>query len=425
MDSINAWSDSSIALTWIRTKPHLLQTFECHRVQYIQNSERAIKWRHIQSELNPADIASRGFSARQLLHTDMWWSPHWLRNSEENWPHSVISMHKDMPGFKKHIHISTPVQPWDLSLLERVSSFTKLINVTAYVLRYVRNLQLSKRDRNENKILSLKETRNATKYWVRKIPAISFSSELISLRKGKSVCTSLQKLSIFLDEEGMIRVGGRIKHSELRYGSRHPYLLPKDTKFVHLLIEYYHRSHCHAATNALIAILRREYWITSVRRQVSHFVRKCITCFRFRPSIQPPFMADLPADRVTVARSFARTATDFAGPYSVKTSLLRNAKSYKAYLCVFVCLATKAVYLEVVSTLSVEGFIAAFTRFVCRRGLPTLIRSDRDTNFVGANNYLKEVNNFLLHNELVLEEEFRSQNINWQFNPPASPHMGG
>lgn len=124
-------------------------------------------------------------------------------------------------------------------------------------------------------------------------------------------------------------------------------------------------------------------------------------------------MSDLPADRVTAARPFSNVSTDFAGPYLVKASLLRNAKSVKAYLCIFVCSASKAVHIEVVSSLSAESFIACLTRFVSRRGLPTLIRSDRGTNFVGARSHLKEVNQFLLANEFILKEEFRSQNIRW------------
>lgn len=425
IDSLNAWSDSSIALTWINSKPHLLQTFEGNRVQFIQKSEREIRWRHIQSELNPADIASRGLAAKQLINCEMWWSPFWLSRPESRWPRPTVDIPDDIPGFKKTINLVTPTESWSPALLEKVSSFSKLIRITAYVLRFVKNLRLSKEKRNLSSVLSLEETRYATKLWIKIIQSESFGSELSSMKQGKSVCTSLQKLSVFLDSEGIIRVGGRLKRSNLSYGARHPYLLPKDNRFVQLLIEHYHRSYCHAATTALIAILRRDYWITSVRRQVSHVIRKCHVCFRFRPSIQPPFMADLPADRVTAAPPFSGTATDFAGPFLVKSSLLRNAKSLKAYLCVFVCLATKAVHLEVVSSLSVEGFIAAFTRFVSRRGLPNIIRSDRGSNFVGANNYLKEVNQFLIDHESIFKEEFRRQNIHWKFNPPASPHMGG
>lgn len=426
VQEMTAWSDSSIVLTWLGSKPHMLQTFECNRVQYIHNSERVIQWRHVASELNPADAASRGMSAKELKNHHLWWSPQWLHLRQEEWPKTSVKLPTEMPGYKKIVNSITTSEPWDFLLLDRVSSFCKLINVTAYVLRYQRNLKVKSEERNLSKVLSLEETRNATKYWIRRIQEDSFSSEVQSLRKGKQVCTSLQKLSIFLDEDGMIRVGGRLKNSSLQYGTCHQYLLPKDHRFVQLLIEYYHRSYCHAATTALMAIIRREYWITSIKRQLSKVIRSCIKCFRCRPVVvQPPFMADLPADRVTAARPFSGVATDFAGPYLVKSSLLRNAKSVKAYLCVFVCLATKAVHLEVVSSLSVEAFIAAFTRFVSRRGLPSLIRSDRGTNYVGANNYIKEVCQFLVKNEIILKEEFRRQNIHWEFNPPASPHMGG
>ncbi|GBP58638.1 hypothetical protein EVAR_38877_1 [Eumeta japonica] len=92
-------------------------------------------------------------------------------------------------------------------------------------------------------------------------------------------------------------------------------------------------------------------------------------------------MSDLPADRVTSSGVFNTVQTDFAGPFFVKASKLRNAKLLKAYLCVFVCSASKAVHLEVVGDLSTEGVLAALTRFTSRRGLPSTIRSDCGTNY--------------------------------------------
>lgn len=427
IDSITAWSDSSIVLAWLKTQPHLLQTFECNRVQYIQDSPRKMQWRHVPSEANPADCASRGVTAEELINHQLWWDVPWLEREESEWPQkSTTRTPINIPGFKKVINTSTvQEEPWDIQLLDRVSSFPKLINTTAYVLRYISNLRADKDQRNNSKILSLHETRRATEYWIKRVQDLEYQAEIGQLKQNKRVITSLQKLSIFLDEQGVIRVGGRLKHSKLSYGARHPILLPKDNKFVQLLVEYYHKSHCHVGTNGLIAILRRDYWITSVRKQASRTIRRCTRCFRFAAAEQPPRMADLPADRVRRARPFAGVATDFAGPYLVKSSLLKNARSVKAYICVFVCLATKAIHVELVSSLSVEAFVAAFSRFVSRRGLPSLIRSDRGTNFVGANKYLREVNQFLLDKEHILKEQFRRQNIHWEFNPPASPHMGG
>lgn len=425
LDSINAWSDSTIVLSWLNTKPHMLQTFECNRVQDIQNSKRHMTWRHIRSELNPADVASRGMSANDLIGFNLWWSPDWLLQDESHWPSLPVTMPHNLPGFKKMVNFITPVESWEDVLLSRVSSYSKLINITSYVLRFCRNIRLPKDQRNRQPVLTLEETRQATKHWIKKIQLDAFKDEIILINKGKLVCKSLQKLSVFIDEEHIIRVGGRLKKSSLPYGARHPYLIPKDHRWGQLLIEYYHKVYCHASTNALIGILRREYWITSVRRQVSKVIRKCLVCFRFKAVTQQPFMADLPADRVTAARPFSGVATDFAGPYLVKSSLLRNAKSVKAYLCIFVCLGTKAVHLELVSSLSTEAFIAAFTRFVSRRGLPSLIRSDRGTNFIGSNSYLRDVNRFLVNNEIILKEEFLRQNIRWEFNPAGAPHMSG
>lgn len=71
LDSINAWSDSTIVLSWLNSKPHMLQTFECNRVQEIQNSKRHMTWKHIRSELNPGDVVSRGMSsAKDILNSE-------------------------------------------------------------------------------------------------------------------------------------------------------------------------------------------------------------------------------------------------------------------------------------------------------------------------------------------------------------------
>lgn len=138
-----------------------------------------------------------------------------------------------------------------------------------------------------------------------------------------------------------------------------------------------------------------------------------------------PIMGDLPVDRVSVTRPFSGVGTDFAGPFTVKVSHLRNAKTYKCYLCVFVCLSTKAVHLELVSALSTESFIAALGRFVSRRGLPSLIRSDCGTNYQGADRYLREVHQFLMDKDSEIGKELAGRGVTWKFDPPACPHWGG
>lgn len=137
-------------------------------------------------------------------------------------------------------------------------------------------------------------------------------------------------------------------------------------------------------------------------------------------------MAALPPERVTFSLPFTYTGVDFAGPFSVKSSPLRNAKLLKAYAAVFVCFSTRAVHLEVCSDLSTDAFLAAFSRFISRRGQPKTLFSDNGRNFVGANyKLLKEHSQFLKSIDKSLMDKYSTQGLNWSFIPPYAPHMGG
>ncbi|XP_059052312.1 uncharacterized protein LOC131846909 [Achroia grisella] len=86
LDAIYSWTDSKIVLAWIKTPPHLLQTFEANRVSQITSSDFPSEWHHVPGSINPSDCASRGLSASSLLNHDLWWSPSWLTESPNHWP---------------------------------------------------------------------------------------------------------------------------------------------------------------------------------------------------------------------------------------------------------------------------------------------------------------------------------------------------
>lgn len=94
-------------------------------------------------------------------------------------------------------------------------------------------------------------------------------------------------------------------------------------------------------------------------------------------------------------------------------------------MCIFVCFCTKAVHLELVSSLTTEAFLATLKRFIARRGKPSDIFSDNGTNFVGAVKEMREVKRFLLGTEDFLKSNLRNEQIEWHFMPPRSPNFGG
>jgi hypothetical protein len=139
-------------------------------------------------------------------------------------------------------------------------------------------------------------------------------------------------------------------------------------------------------------------------------------------------MGDLPPSRVTPARPFLSTGTDFCGPFNAKVLNLRAIRHTKVYICVFVCMVTKAVHLEVVTDLTTDAFIAALIRFVSRRGLCVQLFSDCGTNYVGADNTLQRTIKetlFSTDSQKKLLHFATSRGIEFKFNPPAAPHQGG
>lgn len=139
-------------------------------------------------------------------------------------------------------------------------------------------------------------------------------------------------------------------------------------------------------------------------------------------------MGSLPAPRVTISHPFSVSGVDFAGPYSVRRNHGKATRGNpnttdKVWICIFFCMSTKAVHLDLAYGLSLEAFLETFARFVSHRGSCKELWSDNGTNFVGSNNELKRVldewQGSLPHQQLA------NYQTNWQFIPPGAPHQGG
>ncbi|CAK1597985.1 unnamed protein product [Parnassius mnemosyne] len=137
-------------------------------------------------------------------------------------------------------------------------------------------------------------------------------------------------------------------------------------------------------------------------------------------------MGDLPEVRVTPSRPFLHAGVDFAGPLQILTTRGRGIKTNKAYICIFICMATKAIHLELVGDMSTNAFLGAFKRFIARRGKYSHIWSDQGSNFIGANRELKDLwQQARLEIPGSLSDILAEDGTQWHFNPPYSPNFGG
>lgn len=424
------WCDSNITLSWIKSSPHQWKIFIANRVSQIQSYTTPDDWFYVNTRENPADLLSRGLNPGSLVSEPLWWhGPTWLNKSINEWPQRVFSNSDhstfDMPEKRAVKPLSFPivVHDKDDSLFKRFSSFTKLQRVVAYCQRFLRNSKLSIISRSIGP-LSVDELNVALKTLIRLVQENAFATDFHNLKKSNSVSNNSKLLSLnpFIDQDNIIRVGGRLQNSNFTYSKKFPIVLPSDHTFSMLLVRFEHIRLLHGGPQLVLSNLRERYWLISGRNLVRKVIRTCVTCSRLNPSKVQYLMGELPIHRVSQCRAFYNVGIDFCGPFLLRDRLTRNFKKIKAYVCLFVCLSTRAVHLELVSDLSTDAFIASLRRFFARRGLSANIYSDHGSNFLGARN---EIQRFFNQHKITIQDKLTLDNVKWHFIPPRSPHFGG
>lgn len=424
------WCDSMIVLGWLSASPGTLKPFVRNRVSEIREGFGAYTWRYVPSKDNPADLVSRGLSADLIGQSSMWWSgPSFLLTDSSLWPsmpnadvntilpellksHSININNQSLPITNPNIH-NNSLQ----TLINNSSNYLHLQRLLAYVFRFINR---AKRIHTHSLTLTNSELSYSADFIVKTVQREMFPEEykLLSLGKPLPNKNRLKKLSPFV-ESGIIRVGGRLDNSCYDYNVRHPIIICSKHNFTKLIFNTYHLRLFHAGPQLLLATIRHEYWPLGGRNIAKSTVYKCVKCQRFNGRTVQPIMGNLPKERVQLEFPFLETGTDYAGPILLADRKGRGCRLVKSYICVFVCLATRAVHLELVSDLTKHAFIAALNRFIARRGKPKTIYSDNGTTFIGTCNEIAS----------ILKQDFSSEmadtGINFQFIPAYTPHFGG
>ncbi|XP_055714250.1 uncharacterized protein LOC129808497 [Phlebotomus papatasi] len=230
---------------------------------------------------------------------------------------------------------------------------------------------------------------------------------------------AMKKLHPFLDEERILRVGGRLGHLDDDYNTKYPKILPR-SDLTKLIIREMHLSLLHPGPQLLLAHCRRRYWPIGGRHITRNVVHMCKACFVHKTSRENQIMADLPKHRISLVRAFSSVAIDCCGPFFIRTGAESRGRTQRIDIVVFVCTSTKAVHLEIVSSLSSEAFMSSFRRFTSRRGVCKEVFSDNGRNFLGAS---RELQRLLAEEAQTIQDQTINQNITWHFQPARSPHF--
>ncbi|XP_023248344.1 uncharacterized protein LOC111644037 [Copidosoma floridanum] len=439
------WSDSSTVLSWLYSSEPVGNDLVDNYVHHIQELTAHGTWRYVPSSDNPADIATRGAEPSTLQHNTLWWTgPSWLTGPPSTWP-STLQQPPSPTGHYdggRHTIASTTCLTILQGSRDFMDDFSNLLRMLQVLVR-CRRFILILRTRIECKKLmtgiripdcmkseapiTVAELQHSLLCCAKLSQVRYFAADIKTLKNSLPVKISspLSRLSAFLDDEGILRVGGRLRHSLLAYEEKHPPVLDARCPLSRLVIDWAHQRALHGGFRSTYSHVMRRAWIVGGAVEIKRRVHQCVVCSKAPARPLHQFMAPLPTARVTPARPFTRTGVDYAGPFSILRSKGRGAKSVKGYVAVFVCMWSKALHLEPVGDLTTASFLGALTRFIGRRGKPKEIWSDNATNFHGADHELKQLMAGANHDWDSVAESLANEGIDWHFIPPSAPHFGG
>ena len=299
-----------IVLRYIFNETKRFVTFVANRVAVIREGSRPSQWRHIRSEANPADLASRGIKASETKKLEVWkHGPDFLWKDSKEWLQQPADLHQELShqdeGEKKErITVNACAEKEDFwgTLFERFSIWEKLRRVVAWVIRGAcKLLQLRKKSaaatvspmKPEEKVahLLLSDVEEAERSIVKYVQIQTFPEELSSPNPSKGPLT---KLKPFVNQ-GVLRVGGRLDRADFSYNAKHPMILPGEHRVTEMIILHYHHANGHVGPHQLLAEIRQRFWIVNGVSPIRRVLRQCHECKRQNAAVGEQIIAPLPA----------------------------------------------------------------------------------------------------------------------------------
>ena len=418
VNSMYFWSDSLTALFWINRSKEMKQFVE-NRVAEIRRLTDVNSWNHCPGKDNPADIPSRGCKARDLDNNLLWWNgPAWLKKDSSEWPKREeirLTPKEAIVELKRDNHKDQVLFVGDNEIIkkESYSSLSRLLRVTGWTFRFMKNLQYKRKGIPlSTGELTSRELCNVELFWVREAQKnFQAPGKLQQLKKS---------LNMYIDEHGVYRSDGRIRHAHIEEERKSPIILPKDDHFSKLVVLQAHHDVMHLGVEATLDQVRSKYWVIKGRQVVKMLIRLCRRCQQIQgkpfSSVKQP---DLPMFRVTLEKAFDNVGVDFAGPLLVQERK-HGQSSSKAWITLYTCAASRAVHLELVQSLSTDSFISCFRRIISRRGLSCRIYSDNAKTFKSAEKRI-----LLLMNDPGYQSFLSKNRIIWEYILPKASWWGG
>uniref|UniRef100_A0A914Y5B7 Integrase catalytic domain-containing protein n=1 Tax=Panagrolaimus superbus TaxID=310955 RepID=A0A914Y5B7_9BILA len=401
-------TDSTTVLYWLKN-PLNKGRYVINRVKKLIATDA--EFRHIAGVENPADVVSRGCSPAEFLAHKSWFvGPAFLCQSEEFWPRQPNSEElKVEPQVIAHVNACTQIYIEALPPMvnaKRMRTWTSLVNATSKALEFVFKI---------SKGFPLVQKRIFGTSVLDEFLLIKMSEKLLLIQiqhSNEVLAEKIHALDLYCDK-GIWRKYNRIENE-----ADPIYLV--DCAASQLLILQLHEATNHGSVSMVLGQLNKSYFLPKARSLLKSIIRKrCMRCRRLKAlPFALPLMKDLPNVR-THGKPFESIGVDLCGPFKVKL----HQEVLSAWIVVYTCLVSRAVHLELVTSLSGEAFIDSLTRFASRRGMPSFIYSDNGTNLKVAS--LTVIPQWITQDDPNVMNFCTSKKIRWKFVTEKTPWAGG
>ena len=421
---VTFFTDSKVVLGYIFNETKRFYVYVRNRVDRIRNSTRPKQWKYVPSAHNPADEATRSLLAADLQDSKWLNGPRGFHYEQMEDSASYALVPPDSDSEVQVRKTTVDVRPMLGShRFEQFSSWISLLKAMTYLLSVARTHHSDVSDVSNHTRASRRESQM---FIIRTVQREVFSEEVHALEAGRPLPkdSKILSLSPYLDDCGVLRVGGRIREANMSSLEMNPIIVPNHHIAV-LLTRYFHERVYHQGRTFTENVIRKAgFWLVGGRRLVSSCIFKCVRCRRLRGRQESQKMADLPFARLDPAPPFTYVGIDVFGPWTISTRKTRGGQIHsKRWALIFTCMVIRAVHIEVLEEMSSSCFINALRRFCAIRGEVKVIYSDCGTNFVGS---VKDLNAHVINvDDRPVKDYLVEKHINWVFNPPHSSHMGG
>ena len=232
-------------------------------------------------------------------------------------------------------------------------------------------------------------------------------------------------LDTFLDKDGVLRVGGRLRRSNQEFVGEHPTILPKKHHLSSLVIHHYHdKAHHQGRLITIGAVPTAGFSIIGASRMVAKILNNCVSRTKLREKFLTQHMADLPSERTEAPFPLTDVGFDVFRPWTIHTKRTRGGTVIsKRWGLIFTCLNSHAIHIEVLEAVDSSSFICALRPFLSIRSPVSKLRCDWGTNLIGGKSELDDASREAQLKKV--EKWVTEQDSEWLFNPPHASHFGG